>query len=86
MNRITAEDCRQLVEESKIENIYQKISTKAYAGYLSLTVPFISEECFKILIKDGFTIITLDGTVELTKYDQETVFQAKEFEIVWGKV
>lgn len=86
MNRLTAEDCRQLVEESKIENIYQKISTKAYVGHLSLSVPFISAECFKTLIEDGFKIFTLEGTVELTKYDQETIFQAKEFEIAWGEV
>jgi hypothetical protein len=86
MNRLTAEDCRQLVGESKIENIYQQIAVRARQGHGGIIVAFISEDCFKHLKEDGFKIYTEDGESELTQYDQETVYKATGFEIAWEEV
>ena len=83
MNRLTAEAARGMVEFSKIENIYTKITDRAKTGHYSLEVPYISEILFKLLIEDGFTIYADNGETRVSRYDKEYMFKTKDFEIVW---
>ena len=82
-NRVTAEKCRSLVEQSKIENIYDKIANKARIGKNRIFVPYVSPLAFRILIQDGYRIFAGEGTIELTEYDRDITDLIKEYEISW---
>lgn len=83
MNRLTASEARQLVEASKIKNIYRGIVDRAKMGNTHMDVPYISQILFEQLIRDGFKIYAEDGEVELTRYNENYMFVTRDFEIDW---
>jgi len=83
MERLTAQDAREIVEISKVTTIYKAISLRAMQGHYTLDIQYLTELAFKRLVEDGFRIFIQNGEIELTEYHPEIIVGNEPFIIDW---
>jgi len=82
--KLTAENAREITEQSKLSDLYKEIKEAAERGRTCQEVTYLTKKEFNQLIADGYKVYAEYGTEELTQYHVSLMDKYDSILIDWS--